>query len=87
MTIRFCLDYRLLNDATIKNSYPLPRIDDKLDVLAGSQWFSTLDRGIGRLKSQRKTDLRQHFLYLVVDYGSLYRCRSDFVTPLVLLSD
>ncbi|GBN25970.1 Retrovirus-related Pol polyprotein from transposon 17.6, partial [Araneus ventricosus] len=40
---RFCVDYRKLNDITIKDSYPLPRIDDTLDALNGSQCFSTLD--------------------------------------------
>ncbi|GBN72220.1 Retrovirus-related Pol polyprotein from transposon 297, partial [Araneus ventricosus] len=40
---RFCVDYRTLNEITIKHSYPLPRIDDTLDALNGSQWFSTLD--------------------------------------------
>jgi len=40
---RFCVDYRKLNDLTIKDSYPLPRIDDTLDTLSGSIWFSTLD--------------------------------------------
>ncbi|GBL67472.1 Retrovirus-related Pol polyprotein from transposon 297 [Araneus ventricosus] len=40
---RFCVDCRKLNEITIKDSYPLPRIDDTLDALNGSQWFSTLD--------------------------------------------
>ncbi|GFX38676.1 hypothetical protein TNCV_4187651 [Trichonephila clavipes] len=40
---RLCVDYRRLNDVTKKDSYPLPRIDDTLDILAGNTWFSTLD--------------------------------------------
>lgn len=40
---RFCVDYRKLNDVTVKDSYPLPRIDDTLDTLSGSKYFSTLD--------------------------------------------
>jgi len=40
---RFCIDYRKLNSVTCRDAYPLPRIDDMLDTLSGSQWFSTLD--------------------------------------------
>ena len=40
---RMCIDYRKLNAVTRKDAYPLPRIDDALDALSGSKWFSTLD--------------------------------------------
>ena len=46
-SLRYCVDYRKLNDVTEKDSYPLPRIDDSLDTLAGAQWFSTLDLASG----------------------------------------
>ena len=39
----FCVDYRKLNQVTRKDSYPLPRIDDTLEGLAGAKWFSSLD--------------------------------------------
>ncbi|KAK7926034.1 hypothetical protein WMY93_008344 [Mugilogobius chulae] len=42
-TWRFILDYRKLNSVTIKDSHPLPRVDDALDALSGSAWFSTMD--------------------------------------------
>ena len=46
-TVRFCVDYRKLNAATKKDSYPLPRVDDLLDALADARWFSTLDLASG----------------------------------------
>ena len=40
---RFCIDYRKVNTVTRKDAYPMPRVDDTLDTLAGAKWFSTLD--------------------------------------------
>ena len=42
-SVRFCIDYRKVNAITRRDAYPLPRIDDTLDTLAGAKWFSTLD--------------------------------------------
>ncbi|GJZ17739.1 putative reverse transcriptase domain-containing protein [Tanacetum coccineum] len=42
-SFRMCIDYRELNKLTIKNRYPLPRIDDLFDQLQGSQYFSKID--------------------------------------------
>jgi hypothetical protein len=42
-SLRLCVDYRLLNAVTIKNKYPLPRIDILFDQLAGARVFSKID--------------------------------------------
>ena len=75
---RFCVDYRQLNDATIKDAYPLPRIDDTLDMLAGKQWFSTLDLASGywqvslSKEARAKTAFATHsglFQFRVMPFG------------------
>jgi hypothetical protein len=42
-SFRFCIDYHKVNNVTRKDAYPLPRIDDTLEMLAGSNWLTTID--------------------------------------------
>lgn len=42
-TTRFCIDFRVVNQLTRKDAYPLPRIEDNIDALQGSTLYSTLD--------------------------------------------
>jgi hypothetical protein len=46
-TIRLCVDYRKLNEVTIKNKYPFPKIDDLFDQLNGAKVFSKIDLRTG----------------------------------------
>jgi hypothetical protein len=46
-TKRMCIDYRALNEVTIKNKYPLPRIEDLFDQLRGARVFSKIDQRPG----------------------------------------
>ena len=44
-TLRLHIDYRQLNSKTVRDSHPLPRVQDALESLGGNQWFSLLDQG------------------------------------------
>ena len=60
---RFCVDYRKLNSVTKADNYPLPRIDDLLDQLGKSNYFSTLDlaSGFWQIKVHQNSQERTAF--------------------------
>jgi hypothetical protein len=62
-TQQMCVDYRSLNEVTIKNKYPLPRIEDLFDQMKGASVFSKIDlrSGYHQLKSGSRISQRLHF--------------------------
>jgi len=77
-SLRLCIDYRRLNDMTIRNSYPLPLISDLIDRVKGAKIFTKLDLksayNLVRIKEgdEYKTAFRTrygHYEYLVMPFG------------------
>ncbi|KAL0536181.1 hypothetical protein IC582_025120 [Cucumis melo] len=76
--MRLCIDYREFNKVTVKNKYPLPRIDDMFDQLQGATVFSKIDLWSGyhhlRIKDSDvpKTAFRSrygHYEFIVMSFG------------------
>ena len=67
-SLRLCCDFRKLNSKTIPEQLPIPRIQDSLDSLGGSKWFSVLDQGKAYHQGFVKEDC-QHLTAFVTPWG------------------
>jgi hypothetical protein len=81
VTLRLCIDYRQLNKMTIKNKYPLPRINDLFDQVGGAKIFSKLDLRSGyhqvRIKDEdiNKTTFQTRYRhYEFTNAPSIFMC-------------
>ncbi|UYV79967.1 K02A2.6-like [Cordylochernes scorpioides] len=66
-TFRFCVDYRNLNSVTVKDQYPLPRIDDCFDSLHGARYFTSLDLCSGYWQVEVEEQDREKTAFITPD--------------------
>ena len=71
--LRFCIDLRKLNNQTVKDVYSLPQIDETLDSLQGSQWFSSLNLKSGYWQVKMDEESKPLTAFTVGPLG-FYKC-------------
>jgi hypothetical protein len=78
-SLRFCIDFRAVNDITVKESHPLPRIDNTIDALFGAKYFSTADlkSGYYQIPVAEKDRYTTAFSLPGEDFGKLSECSWD----------
>lgn len=90
-SVRFCIDFRKLNDITVKDVHPLPRISDLLEALSGAKYFTTLDAASGywQIPMDQRSIAKTAFIcteglfeWLVMPFGL---CNVPAVPPLILI--
>ena len=81
---RFCVDYRKINKVTRKDAYPIPRIDETLDTLAGATLFSTLDLRSGYWQVAMDPTDRDKTVFCTPE--ELFEFISLIPAPLIVLS-
>ena len=72
-TVRFCIDYRKLNDLTVQDSYRLPRISEALDSIGSdAKYFSLLYLAMGYHRSDRSGGQAQNSVSLTIRFPSVH---------------
>ena len=77
-SLRFCVDFRRLNARTKKDSYPLPRIQEALESMAGAAHFSTMDFKSGFWQVRMAPESQQYTAFMVGNLGFYEFTRMPF---------
>ena len=75
-TNRMCIDYRKLNEITLKDAYPLPRIGQTIDALQGAGFFSSLDLASGYWQVPVAREDRHKTAFCTPGWGFVRICKN-----------